>query len=74
VKKNETHMSLRGNFSGPVSTTDQAKSSKDTASLVACTWKRIFWLWGADFLFEWHQKWRLLSHLGPLHLALARNC
>ena len=32
-----SHMALRGNFSGPVSTTDSVKGSKDSASLVLCT-------------------------------------
>jgi len=30
-------MALRGNFSGPVCTTDPVKASKDAASLLVCT-------------------------------------
>jgi len=33
-KKTQTHMALRRNFSGPVSTTDLVKVSKDAASLL----------------------------------------
>jgi len=49
-------VALRGKFSGPVSPTDPAKSSKDSASLAVCTRKEIFWLGGADFL------WKFLSY------------
>jgi len=49
-KNTETHVALRGNFSGTVSATDPVKSSKDAASLVACTRKNIFWFGSADFL------------------------
>jgi len=50
VKNTEMHVALCENFSSPVSATDLVKVSKDAASLVACTRKRIFWLGGADFL------------------------
>jgi len=43
-------MVLRWNMSGPISSTDLVRSSKDSASLVVCTRKKIFWLGGADFL------------------------
>jgi len=46
-----SHVALHRNFSGPVSATDPVKSSKDAASLEVCTWKKIFWLGGADFLW-----------------------
>jgi len=36
-KNTETHMALRGNFTGLVCATDLVKSSTDAASLVACT-------------------------------------
>jgi len=39
-----SHVALRGNFSSSVSATDLVKSSKDSASLVVCTRKNIFWL------------------------------
>jgi len=41
-KNTETHVALRGNFSGLVSTIDPVKSLKDAASLVVCTRKNIF--------------------------------
>jgi len=44
-KNIKTHVALCGNFSGPVSATDLVKSSKDAASLVACTRKKFFG-WG----------------------------
>jgi len=44
----------------------------DSASLVVCTRKKIFCLGVADF-WEWHQSRGLLSHLGPLCLALGPN-
>ena len=50
-KNTEMHVALHGNFSGPVSATDPVKSRKDAARLVACTWKKIFWLGDADFLW-----------------------
>jgi len=42
------HVALRRNFSGPVYATDPVKVSKDAASLVACTQKKIFG-WGCGF-------------------------
>jgi len=50
-KNTETHVALRGNFSGPVSGTDPLKVSKDAASLVVCIRKKIFWLVSAVFLW-----------------------
>jgi len=49
-KNTETHVALRGNYSAPVWVTDLVKASKDTASLLVCTRKKIFCLGGADFL------------------------
>jgi len=41
---------LRGNFSGPVCSTDPVKVSKDAASLLVCIRKKIFSLGAAGFL------------------------
>jgi len=52
LKKNtETHMALRGNFSCSVSATDLVEASKDTASLLVCTRKKIFG-WGLHIFCE----------------------
>jgi len=40
-KNTKMHVALCENFSGLVSTTDPVKSSKDNASLVACTRKKF---------------------------------
>jgi len=40
-----SHVALRENFSGPVRVTDLVEVSKDSASLVVCTRKKIF-AWG----------------------------
>jgi len=45
-------MALRGNFSGPVCSTDPVKVSKDAASLLVCTRKNIFCL-GDAVSCEW---------------------
>jgi len=45
----ETHVALQGNFSGPVSSTDPVKVSKDAASLLVCTRKKLFCLGGCGF-------------------------
>jgi len=50
-------MALRWNFSGPVCSIDPVKVSKDVASLLVCTWKKIF-TWGTRVFCEWHHKWR----------------
>jgi len=65
-------VALRGNFSGPVSATNPVKSSKDTASLVACTRKKFFG-WVCGFFASGVISGGLLGHLGPLHLALGSN-
>ena len=48
-KKNETHVALRANLSGHVGAADLVEVSKDTASLLVRTRKKIFCLGGADF-------------------------
>jgi len=50
AKPTRSHVDLHGNFSGPVSATDQVKSSKDLASLVVCTRKNFLVPGIADFL------------------------
>jgi len=44
------HVAFHGHFSGPVSATDQVKGSKDVASFLVCTRKKILCLGGAGFL------------------------
>jgi len=39
------------NFSGPVSSTDPVKVTKDAASLLVCTRKKFYWLGNVDFLW-----------------------
>jgi len=57
-KKNaSTHVALRGNISAPVQVTDLVEASKDTASLLDCTRKKIF-ACGMRFFCEWRYKWR----------------
>jgi len=65
-------MALRGNFSGPVCFTDPVKVSKDTASLLVCTRKKIF-AGGCSFFESDVISGGLLGHLGPLCLALGTN-
>jgi len=48
TKTARSHVALCRNFSGPVSTTDPVKSSKDSA---------FFW-WGMRIFCEWRHKWR----------------
>ena len=50
-------MALHRNFTGPISTTETVKSSKDMASLVACTLKK-FLAWGCRFFVSDVIKWR----------------
>jgi len=45
------HVALRGNISAPVQVTALVEVSKDAASLVVSTRKKIFWLGGASFLW-----------------------
>jgi len=46
-----SHVALHGNLSGPVSATDPVKSSKESASLVACSRKKCFG-WGVRIFCE----------------------
>jgi len=48
---------LHGNISVPVWVTDLVKASKDVASLLVCTGKKIFCL-GYAFFCQWRHKWR----------------
>jgi len=50
-------VALRGNFFGPVCSTDLVKVSKDAASPIVSTRKKFFCL-GCAFFCEWHHKWR----------------
>jgi len=50
-------MALRGNISGPVSTTDPVKVLTDAASLAAWTKKYIFGC-GVSIFCEWRHKWK----------------
>ena len=47
----EMHVALYGNFSNPVSATDLVKGSKDVASLLVCTLKKLFG-WGMRIFCE----------------------
>jgi len=67
-----SHMTLRGNISVPVWITDLVEVSKDTASLVDCTRKKIF-CWKCGFFVRDVISGRLFGHLGQLHLALDAN-
>ena len=51
-----SHMALRGNISA-VRVTDLVEVSKDAASLVVCTRKKIFWF-GVRVFCELCHKWR----------------
>jgi len=46
-----SHVALCGNISAPVQVTDLVEVSKEVASLVVCTRKKIFWLGGCGFLW-----------------------
>jgi len=48
-KTADLHTALRGNISTPVQVTDLVEATKDAASLVVCTQKKIL-LWGCGFL------------------------
>jgi len=50
-------MALRENISTPVQVTDLVEVSKDAASLLVCTWKKIF-AWGVRVFCEWRHKWK----------------
>jgi len=63
-KNTKTHVALHENFSSPVSATDPVKISKDVASLVACTQKKIFCL-GVWIYCQWRHKWRTFRQPWP---------
>jgi len=67
-----SHVALRGNISAPVWITDLVKVRKDAASLVVCTWKKIF-CWGVWVFYEWRHKWRAFRPPWPFYLALGAN-
>jgi len=48
--KNGSHVALHEHNSGAESGRELFKGSKDSASLLVCTRKNIFWLGDADFL------------------------
>jgi len=50
-------LALHKNFSAPVQVTDLVKASKDAASLLVCTRKKLF-AWGVQVFCEWRHKWR----------------
>jgi len=66
-------VALRGNISAPVRVTDLLKVSKDVASLLICTRKKIFLLGECGFFVSDVISGGLLGHLGPLCLALGAN-
>jgi len=51
AKTTGSHMVLRARNSGAESGSELFKGSKDVASLLVCTRKKIFWLGGVDFLW-----------------------
>ena len=72
TKDTETHVALRENFSHLVSVTDLVESSKDVASLLVCSLKKILWLGCGFFVSDVISRGRL-GHLGLLYLALGAN-
>jgi len=66
-------VALRGNISALVRVTDVVEVSKDTASLLVCTRKKIFLLGVCGLFMSDVIRGGLLSHLGPLSLALGAN-
>jgi len=67
------HVALRRNISAPVRVTDLVKASKDTASLLVCTRKKIFASRERFFFVSDVISGGLLGNLGPLCLALDAN-
>jgi len=51
------HVTLHGNFSGPICSTDPVKVSKNAAGLVDYTRKKFF-PWGVRVVCEWRHKWK----------------
>jgi len=72
AKTTRLHMTLHKRNSGAESGRELFKVSKDSASLVVCTRKKIFG-WGCRFFVNDIINGGLLGHLGPLHLALGSN-
>jgi len=66
------HVALRENISAPVWVTDLVEASKDAASLLVCTRKKIF-AWGMWVFCEWRHKWRTFRPLWPTLLGLRRH-
>jgi len=65
-------VALRGNFSAPVCVTDMVEVSKDAASLLVCTRKKIL-VGECGFVVSDVISGGLVGHLGPLCLALEAN-
>jgi len=65
-------VALHARSSGTESGRDLVKGSKDSASLLVCTWKKCFScrLW---ISCEWRHKWRTFRPPWPTHLALGTN-
>jgi len=59
------HVALRGNIAAPVRVTDLVEASKDAASLVVSTRKKLFCL-GVQVFCEWCHKWRTFRPPWPL--------
>jgi len=69
-----SHVPLRRNLSSPVTAKDLVKGSKALASLVLCTQKKNFFLFGrCGFFVSDVISGGFLGHLGQLHLALGPN-
>jgi len=66
------HVALRRNYSAPVQVTDLVEASKDAASLLVCSRKKIL-LGACGFFVSDVISGGLLDHLGPLCLALGAN-
>jgi len=62
AKTKGLHVALSRNLSGPVSATDPVKGSKDAASLLVCTRKKIF-AWAVGFFVSDVISGGLLGHL-----------
>jgi len=65
-------VALCENFSGPVCSTDPVKVSKDAASLLVCTRKKIL-LGACVFFVSDVISGGLLGHFGPFCIALGAN-
>jgi len=71
TKKNCLHLALCGHNSSAESTRELCKCSKDSASLIVCSEKDIFLVFG--FFVSDVASGILLGYFGPLHLALGPN-